>query len=183
MGHRFLRNQGFCSLDVQMPVVLDCLLSGIFISAGTEGFNSLLKFANYKKAEARKMRRKMMGRKKMLNRQGADLGVKPRNSWAIVLWCAGGVSEAAISILSSVILILWAPLAIFARAPSKETPPAKIRRSRLYLRRTHRPRRRLQPISQQMRERPLPESRVPEGHPNRRQYSGRSWRQHRRRRK
>jgi len=28
-------------------------MSGIFISAGTEGFNSLLKFANYKKAEAK----------------------------------------------------------------------------------------------------------------------------------
>jgi hypothetical protein len=27
----------------------DIVLSGIFISAGTEGFNSLLKFANYKK--------------------------------------------------------------------------------------------------------------------------------------
>ncbi|MGA2981267.1 MAG: hypothetical protein ABSD76_16885 [Terriglobales bacterium] len=27
----------------------DVLLSGIFISAGTEGFNTLLKFANYKK--------------------------------------------------------------------------------------------------------------------------------------
>jgi len=27
----------------------DSILSGIFISAGTEGFNSLLKFANYKK--------------------------------------------------------------------------------------------------------------------------------------
>ena len=27
----------------------DILLSGIFISAGTEGFNTLLKFANYKK--------------------------------------------------------------------------------------------------------------------------------------
>jgi len=30
-------------------VPVDILLSGIFISAGTEGFNSLLKFANYKK--------------------------------------------------------------------------------------------------------------------------------------
>jgi hypothetical protein len=28
---------------------LDHLFSGIFISAGTEGFNSLMKFANYKK--------------------------------------------------------------------------------------------------------------------------------------
>jgi hypothetical protein len=27
----------------------DILLSGVFISAGTEGFNTLLKFANYKK--------------------------------------------------------------------------------------------------------------------------------------
>ncbi len=31
----------------------DHILSGIFISAGTEGFNSLMKFANYKKEGAR----------------------------------------------------------------------------------------------------------------------------------
>ncbi len=54
----------FAPLDVQMPVVLDCLLSGIFISAGTEGFNSLLKFANYKKAEAKKDAAKDDGAKK-----------------------------------------------------------------------------------------------------------------------
>jgi hypothetical protein len=29
--------------------IYDHILSGIFISAGTEGFNSLMKFANYKK--------------------------------------------------------------------------------------------------------------------------------------
>jgi hypothetical protein len=32
-----------------MPCWLDIFASGIFISAGTEGFNSLMKFANYKK--------------------------------------------------------------------------------------------------------------------------------------
>lgn len=39
----------FKDLGVDMNWVEDGLLSGIFISAGTEGFNSLLKFANYKK--------------------------------------------------------------------------------------------------------------------------------------
>jgi hypothetical protein len=32
-----------------LPKWVDSLLSGVFISAGTEGFNSLMKFANYKK--------------------------------------------------------------------------------------------------------------------------------------
>jgi hypothetical protein len=32
-----------------LPFWLDVVVSGIFVSAGTEGFNSLLKFANYKK--------------------------------------------------------------------------------------------------------------------------------------
>jgi H+/Cl- antiporter ClcA len=32
-----------------LPCWLDIFATGIFISAGTEGFNSLLKFANYKK--------------------------------------------------------------------------------------------------------------------------------------
>ena len=33
----------------ELPSWLDVLFTGIFISAGTEGFNSLMKFANYKK--------------------------------------------------------------------------------------------------------------------------------------
>jgi hypothetical protein len=33
----------------ELPYWLDVLVTGIFISAGTEGFNSLMKFANYKK--------------------------------------------------------------------------------------------------------------------------------------
>lgn len=33
----------------ELPSWLDIFFTGIFISAGTEGFNSLLKFANYKK--------------------------------------------------------------------------------------------------------------------------------------
>lgn len=33
----------------ELPSWLDIFASGIFISAGTEGFNNLLKFANYKK--------------------------------------------------------------------------------------------------------------------------------------
>jgi hypothetical protein len=46
----------FCGVRVFGPLgflgnycFADSLLSGIFISAGTEGFNSLLKFANYQK--------------------------------------------------------------------------------------------------------------------------------------
>jgi len=39
----------FKALNWQMNTALDILCSGIFISAGTEGFNSLMKFANYKK--------------------------------------------------------------------------------------------------------------------------------------
>jgi uncharacterized protein YacL len=35
------------------PTELDTFLTAVFISAGTEGFNSLLKFANYKKEEAK----------------------------------------------------------------------------------------------------------------------------------
>ena len=35
------------------PISLDTFLTAVFISAGTEGFNSLLKFANYKKEEAK----------------------------------------------------------------------------------------------------------------------------------
>lgn len=35
------------------PPALDTFLTAVFISAGTEGFNSLLKFANYKKEEAK----------------------------------------------------------------------------------------------------------------------------------
>ena len=35
--------------EANLPRWLDELFTGIFISAGTEGFNSLLKFANYKK--------------------------------------------------------------------------------------------------------------------------------------
>lgn len=35
--------------DSALPNWLDYFFTGIFISAGTEGFNSLLKFANYKK--------------------------------------------------------------------------------------------------------------------------------------
>jgi hypothetical protein len=35
--------------NTKLPNWLDVLFSGVFISAGTEGFNSLMKFANYKK--------------------------------------------------------------------------------------------------------------------------------------
>jgi hypothetical protein len=35
--------------SAKLPCWLDNLFTGIFISAGTEGFNSLMKFANYKK--------------------------------------------------------------------------------------------------------------------------------------
>jgi hypothetical protein len=35
------------------PPTLDTFLTAVFISAGTEGFNSVLKFANYKKEEAK----------------------------------------------------------------------------------------------------------------------------------
>ncbi len=37
----------------ELPCWLDVLGSGIFVSAGTEGFNSLLKFANYKKESSK----------------------------------------------------------------------------------------------------------------------------------
>jgi hypothetical protein len=36
-----------------LPSWLDVLSTGIFISGGTEGFNSLMKFANYKKDAAK----------------------------------------------------------------------------------------------------------------------------------
>lgn len=39
----------FKDMGATMSDWQDILLSGIFISAGTEGFNTLLKFANYKK--------------------------------------------------------------------------------------------------------------------------------------
>ncbi len=39
----------FSALKWQMDATLDVFASGIFISGGSEGFNSLLKFANYKK--------------------------------------------------------------------------------------------------------------------------------------
>ncbi len=39
--------------DKGFPGRLDAFLTAVFISAGTEGFNSLLKFANYKKEEAK----------------------------------------------------------------------------------------------------------------------------------
>lgn len=39
----------FHALGVCMSVFWDHCFSAIFISAGTEGFNSLMKFANYKK--------------------------------------------------------------------------------------------------------------------------------------
>jgi len=35
------------------PPAVDTFLTAVFISAGTEGFNSILKFANYKKEEAK----------------------------------------------------------------------------------------------------------------------------------
>jgi hypothetical protein len=35
------------------PPALDTFLTAVFISAGTEGFNSLMKFANYKKEDAK----------------------------------------------------------------------------------------------------------------------------------
>ena len=37
------------SAAAKLPDWLDHFFTGIFISAGTEGFNSLMKFANYKK--------------------------------------------------------------------------------------------------------------------------------------
>jgi hypothetical protein len=39
--------------ETSLPGWLDEFFTGIFISAGTEGFNSLLKFANYKKEASR----------------------------------------------------------------------------------------------------------------------------------
>jgi hypothetical protein len=39
----------FSALNWTMPSYLDVIASGIFISGGSEGFNSLMKFANYKK--------------------------------------------------------------------------------------------------------------------------------------
>jgi len=41
------------SSTATFPSALDTFLTAVFISAGTEGFNSLLKFANYKKEEAK----------------------------------------------------------------------------------------------------------------------------------
>jgi len=53
--------------------------------------NSLLKFANYKKAEAKKDAAKDDGAKKRcLNRQGADLGVKAPE---LMGYCFFGVRE------------------------------------------------------------------------------------------
>ena len=40
-------------VSAAFPPALDTFLTAVFISAGTEGFNSLLKFANYKKEEAK----------------------------------------------------------------------------------------------------------------------------------
>ncbi len=37
----------------KLPDWIDNVFTGIFISAGTEGFNSLLKFVNYKKEESK----------------------------------------------------------------------------------------------------------------------------------
>lgn len=39
----------FADLKLACDPYVDMAFSGIFISAGTEGFNSLMKFANYKK--------------------------------------------------------------------------------------------------------------------------------------
>ncbi len=39
----------FSALKWHMDTYLDVIASGIFISGGSEGFNSLMKFANYKK--------------------------------------------------------------------------------------------------------------------------------------
>jgi hypothetical protein len=39
----------FSAIKWTMPEYLDVIASGIFISGGSEGFNSLMKFANYKK--------------------------------------------------------------------------------------------------------------------------------------
>jgi hypothetical protein len=46
---RLFHALGAIPVDANLPRGLDELFTGIFISAGTEGFNSLLKFANYKK--------------------------------------------------------------------------------------------------------------------------------------
>jgi len=46
---RYGHIQIFSALKWQMDASLDVFASGIFISGGSEGFNSLLKFANYKK--------------------------------------------------------------------------------------------------------------------------------------
>jgi hypothetical protein len=49
----------------ELPHAVDVFFSGVFISAGTEGFNSLLKFANYKKeaskADAARKRSQLSG--------------------------------------------------------------------------------------------------------------------------
>jgi hypothetical protein len=45
----FAHIEVFAALQKPLPYVLDIFFSGVFISAGTEGFNSLIKFANYKK--------------------------------------------------------------------------------------------------------------------------------------
>lgn len=43
----------FAPLGAKISSWADILLSGVFISAGTEGFNSLLKLANYSKEAAK----------------------------------------------------------------------------------------------------------------------------------
>jgi uncharacterized protein YacL len=54
----------FAGLRV-LPHTVDVFFSGVFISAGTEGFNSLMKFANYKKeaskADAARKRSQLSG--------------------------------------------------------------------------------------------------------------------------
>ena len=45
----FAHIEVFAALQKPLPHVLDIFFSGVFISAGTEGFNILMKFANYKK--------------------------------------------------------------------------------------------------------------------------------------
>ncbi|HEY6767446.1 MAG TPA: hypothetical protein VI386_22020 [Candidatus Sulfotelmatobacter sp.] len=48
-GHIYI----FTALKWPMDTTLDLIASGIFISGGSEGFNSLMKFANYKKEASR----------------------------------------------------------------------------------------------------------------------------------
>ena len=61
------------SADSTLPNSLDYFFTGIFISAGTEGFNSLLKFANYKKEAS-----KADAASKMANAGGAVKNVNPQ---------------------------------------------------------------------------------------------------------